>query len=96
MNFLQKVITGHECTKETVLDKPTQKKVVAEKKPIARLGDTTVVHTVSGKNCIDSHVGEILTASTTVLVGGIGIARVDDKCDAGMLTEGSSTVLVGG
>jgi len=59
--------------------------------PVIRLGDTT------------SHGGKVITASTTHLVGGIGIARVGDKVMCPLsghglntILEGTTTYLVGG
>ena len=59
--------------------------------PIIRLGDAT------------SHGGKVITASTTHLIDGIGIARVGDRvmCPVSghglnTIVEGAATYLVGG
>lgn len=59
--------------------------------PLVRLGDLT------------SHGGKVITASTTHLASGIGIARVGDKITCplpghgvNMIVEGAPTYLIGG
>jgi uncharacterized Zn-binding protein involved in type VI secretion len=59
--------------------------------PLVRLGDLT------------SHGGKVITASTTHLAGGIGIARVGDKITCplpghgvNMIVEAAPTYLIGG
>jgi uncharacterized Zn-binding protein involved in type VI secretion len=59
--------------------------------PIVRLGDPT------------SHGGKVISASTTHLIGGIGIARVGDKVicpisghGVNAIVEGAATCLIGG
>jgi uncharacterized Zn-binding protein involved in type VI secretion len=59
--------------------------------PIVRLGDST------------SHGGKVISASTTHLIDGIGIARVGDMVTCphaghgiNSITEGASTYLIGG
>ena len=59
--------------------------------PVIRLGDAT------------SHGGKVITASTTHLAGGIGIARVGDKVTCPVsrhglntIVEGTATYLIGG
>jgi uncharacterized Zn-binding protein involved in type VI secretion len=59
--------------------------------PLVRLGDLT------------SHGGKVITASTTHLAGGTGIARVGDKITCplpghgvNMIVEGAPTYLIGG
>ena len=59
--------------------------------PIVRLGDAT------------SHGGKVISASTTHLIGGIGIARVGDEVTCPIsghgvnaIVEGAATYLIGG
>lgn len=59
--------------------------------PIVRLGDST------------SHGGKVISASSTHLIGGIGIARVGDKVTCPItghginsIVEGAATYLIGG
>lgn len=98
------VDTGHKkCDKTTTLAKPTQVKVFAEKKLIARLGDVTKKHTFPFGDLCNNHTPAITKASTTVFVGGKGVARVGDACDdrqkadgtVGKLENREGTVLAG-
>ena len=59
--------------------------------PIIRIGDPT------------SHGGKVISASTTHLIGGLGIARVGDKITCpisghgiNVIVEGIATYLIGG
>ncbi len=59
--------------------------------PIVRLGDPT------------SHGGSVISASSTHLVGGLGIARIGDKVacprpghGVNVIIEGAPTYLIGG
>lgn len=51
--------------------------------PVVRLGDFT------------SHGGQVITASTTHTIGGIGIARVGDKVTCSLPGHGMSVIVAG-
>jgi uncharacterized Zn-binding protein involved in type VI secretion len=51
--------------------------------PVVRLGDFT------------SHGGQVITASTTHTIGGIGIARVGDKVTCPLPGHGMSVIVAG-
>ena len=91
--------TGHGC--DSVIGvKATQSTVRANNKPVARLHDPTLPHTIpsfvppDGMVCIP-HMGKVNLASMTVKVNGIGVARVGDSYDLGAMLFGSPTVRAG-
>jgi uncharacterized Zn-binding protein involved in type VI secretion len=90
------VATGHLCDTTTTLDTPSQSKVFAGGKLIACLGDLTVTHLHKvGLDCVP-HIASITGYSSTVSIGGKGVARVNDACDEGTITSGASSVSIGG
>jgi uncharacterized Zn-binding protein involved in type VI secretion len=89
------VATGHLCDGNTTLDVPTQSKVFAGGKLVACFGDKTIVHEIkSGDSCV-GHTASITGKSGLVFIGGIGVARIGDACDAGSITSGVGTVIIG-
>jgi len=89
------VATGHLCDATTVLSVPGQSTVFAGGKLVACQGTPTIPHLIKvGDNCV-THPAAVAGHSSTVFIGGIGVARVSDACDAGSITSGESTVFVG-
>ena len=87
--------TGHGC--DAVIGvKATQYTVRANNKPVARLLDPTLPHTIPSliPPCIP-HMEKVNSASTTVRANGIPVARVGDAYDMGQMIEGSSNVRAG-
>ena len=91
--------TGHGCT-PAIPVKATQSTVRANGKPVARLHDPTLPHTIDvpdeeeGFTCV-AHMGKVNLASMTVRANGIGVARVGDSYDFGAMIDGSSNVRAG-
>ena len=90
------VSTGHACDGSTTLDAPTGNSTVfAGGQLIARLGDLTVSHDILvGDSCVP-HTAPISAASATVFISGARAARKGDACDAGSITSGLATVIIG-
>jgi uncharacterized Zn-binding protein involved in type VI secretion len=89
------VATGHLCDVTTKLDTPSQSKVFVGGKLVACLGDKTVEHDIKvGLSC-DPHTASISGSSSKVFIGGVGVARIGDACDAGTITSGVGTVIIG-
>ena len=87
--------TGHGCD-PVIGVKATQFTVRANNKPVARLNDPTLPHTIPSTipPCIP-HMGKVNLASMTVRANGIGVARVGDSYDFGAMIDGSSNVRAG-
>ena len=90
--------TGHGCHTTTTVTGPSTN-VFCNSKGVERKGDPTAAHTIENSAtppaCV-SHLGAVINAgSSTVFVNGKAIARVEDSCDSGQITEGSSTVFAG-
>ena len=90
--------TGHGCNTTTTVTGPSTN-VFCNTKGVERKGDPTAAHTIENSAtppvCV-SHLGAVINAgSSTVFVNGKAIARVDDSCDGGQITEGSSNVFAG-
>ena len=92
--------TGHGCSATTTLAGPSTN-VFCNTKGVERKGDPLAAHTIpftSGSPpvtvCIP-HAAVINVGSSTVFVNGEPIARVDDSCDSGVITTGSSNVFAG-
>lgn len=90
------VATGHGCDAVTSLDTPSGNSTVyIEGQLAARLGDLTVVHNIpEGIPCVP-HVASIGGSSGSVYIAGALAARKGDACDAGSITSGSATVIIG-
>lgn len=90
------IATGHGCsTTSNVLGLTgLSAQVFADGISVVCLGDPTVVHTI-GPPCYP-HTAVVNVASTTVFVGGVGVARIGDSVDLGTITGGSATVFAGG
>jgi uncharacterized Zn-binding protein involved in type VI secretion len=90
--------TGHDCDATTTVTGPTgaTAKVYANEIAIECIGDPTAAHTIDlSAGCIP-HAAVINAGSSTVFVGGIGVARIGDSTDGGAITSGSANVIVGG
>ena len=89
--------TGHGCSATTTLAGPSTN-VKCNSKGVERKGDPAAAHTIpnsaSPPVCIP-HAAFINAGSGTVFVNGKAIARVEDSCDAGEITTGSSNVFAG-
>ena len=90
--------TGHGCHTTTTVEGPSTN-VFCNTKGVERKGDPTAAHTIENSAtppvCV-SHLGAVINAgSSTVFVNGKAIARVEDSCDGGQITEGSSNVFAG-
>lgn len=85
--------TGHGCTAVSSLNIPNRG-VYVNGRPLARQGDSTVVHSIKvGKSCVP-HTDTISSSSGSVFLGGIGAARLGDSC-GGAIISGSSNVFIG-
>ena len=63
---------------------------------VERKTDPTASHDITvGVGCVP-HTSSISAGSGTVKVNGLPIARIDDACDSGNITEGSGNVIAGG
>jgi uncharacterized Zn-binding protein involved in type VI secretion len=90
--------TGHGCdTTTTVTGSSTD--VFCNTKGVERKGDPTAAHTIPNEAdppvCVAHTSATITEGSSTVFVNGRAIARITDDCDAGAITEGSTTVFAG-
>ena len=87
--------TGHGC--DAVIGvKATQFTVRANNKPVARLNDPTLPHTIQNPEppCI-SHMAKVNIGSFTVRAQNRPVARVGDSYDGGAMIQGSDTVRAG-
>jgi len=87
--------TGHGCTGVTTLATPGQGTVFINGILAARVGDSTVSHTIAPPLC-PSHVAAVNAGSGSVFIVGPAAARVGDSTDAGAMISGSSNVFIGG
>jgi uncharacterized Zn-binding protein involved in type VI secretion len=90
--------TGHGCDSVTTVTGPTGalKKVYANGIPVECKGNPVAPHTIpDGPVCVP-HSAVINVGSSTVFVGGIPLARVDDSTDDGAISSGSPNVFAGG
>ena len=86
--------TGHGCDAEIGV-KATQFTVRANNKPVARLNDPTLPHTIPTPLCT-AHLGaKVNMASMTVRASGKPVARIGDSFDFGMMIDGSNNVRAG-
>ena len=89
--------TGHGCSATTTVV-GEKGNVLCNNKGVRHKGDPTAGHTIpngaSPPVCIP-HAAEVNAGSGTVFVNGEPIARVDDSCDSGVITTGSSNVFAG-
>lgn len=92
------ISTGHPCTGVTTLTSPTGGvfNVYANGLGIECLGNPTVSHTILVGDACVPHVEVIKSASSSVFIGGIAVARVGDAADAGQIISGSPDVYAGG
>lgn len=86
--------TGHGCTGITTVINPTGESVgvYANGIGIEVIGDPTAVHTIPAGDACVPHTAVINAGSSTVFVGGIGVARIGDSCDLGAIISGSPNV----
>lgn len=88
------ISTGHGCDTTTVTDVGSST-VLVNGYGVCRLGDSIKIHNInSGASCIP-HTAYINSASSTVFANGIAIARKDDSADNGLITSGSTNVIIG-
>lgn len=87
--------TGHGCD-PVIGVKATQVTVRANGKPVARLNDPTLPHTITNPipPCIP-HMGKVNIGSFTVRAQSIPVARVGDSYDMGAMIDGSNNVRAG-
>ena len=89
--------TGHGCT-FVIGVKATQRMVFANNKPILRLGDPCLPHTIPiccPLRCIP-HFAVVNMGSSSVFALGIPVARAGDSTDMGALMIGSPNVFANG
>ena len=89
--------TGHGCDATTTVTGPSTD-VFCNSKGVERKTDPTAAHTIPNSAnppvCV-AHSATITEGSSTVFVNNKAIARIGDACDAGAITEGSTTVFAG-
>ena len=89
--------TGHGCDTTTTVIGPSTD-VFCNSKGVERKGDPAAAHTIPNSAtppvCV-AHSATITEGSSTVFVNSKAIARIGDACDAGAITEGSTTVFAG-
>ena len=89
--------TGHGCSATTTLAGPSTN-VFCNGEGVERKGDPTAGHTIPNSAtppvCVP-HSAVINVGSSTVFVNNKAIARIDDSCDGGKITTGSSNVFAG-
>ena len=89
--------TGHGCDTTTTVTGPSTN-VFCNSKGVERKGDPAAAHTIPNSAtppvCV-AHSASITEGSSTVCVNSKAIARIGDACDAGAITEGSTTVFAG-
>jgi uncharacterized Zn-binding protein involved in type VI secretion len=87
--------TGHGCD-PVIGVKATQFTVRANNKPILRILDPALPHTIENPipPCI-SHMEKVNSCSLTVRANSIGVARVGDSFDMGAMIDGSNNVRAG-
>ena len=90
--------TGHGCDTTTTVAGPSTD-VFCNSKGVERKGDPTASHTIPNEAdppvCVAHTSATIREGSSTVFVNSKAIARIGDACDAGAITEGSTTVFAG-
>ena len=96
-NVVDLAITGHGCTK-VIGVYATQGAVQANNKPILRIGDPCMPHTIPvccPLRCIP-HKAVVNMGSPTVFVKNVPVARRFDSTDMKMLIMGSMNVFANG
>lgn len=88
------VSTGHQCDTTTTTNQCSTS-VFINGKGACRLGDTITIHAHKVGNSCVPHTATITSASDTVFVDGIAIARNTDSADAGSITSGSTDTFSG-
>jgi uncharacterized Zn-binding protein involved in type VI secretion len=90
--------TGHGCDGISTIAQGNAVNVFAEGKLVTFLGARTVPHLITNPSpppdCI-THTSNIKSASGTVFVGGIPVARETDSVDAGQMLFRTGTVHAG-
>ena len=90
--------TGHLCT-PFIGVVATQSNVRANGIPIVRLNDPALPHTIptseEDPECVPHLGAKVWTASMTVRVNGIGVARTGDFFDFGVMLPASPNVFAG-
>lgn len=85
------VITGHLCDVTTTIDTHSSD-VFVNNIGVARVTDTTQVHTIGTPPLCIPHVAQVNVGSSNVFVNNLPVARIGDSTDAGSLIQGSSDV----
>jgi len=89
--------TGHLCSATTTVVGPSEN-VFCNTRGVERKGDPAAPHTIPNSAtppvCVP-HSAVINVGSSTVFVNNKSIARIDDSCDGGKITTGSSNVFAG-
>ena len=90
--------TGHSCSATTTIESSNQitTNVYANNILIDVVGAPTVSHIAPPTPLCPPHVRVLNTGSGSVFINGIGVGRVDDSADSGVMIEGSPNVNVGG
>ena len=89
--------TGHSCISITQIESSnTDSSVHANGLDIIVIGAPTVSHIAPPTPLCPPHVRVLNTGSGSVFINGIGVGRVDDSADSGVMIEGSPNVNVGG
>lgn len=90
--------TGHGCDAVSTIAQGNTAKVFAEGKLVTFLGAATVSHEIPNPSpppiCL-THASNIKSASRTVFVNGIAVARETDSVDAGQMLFRDGTVYAG-
>jgi len=89
------VSTGHGCDAVTTLDSNNtglSSNVYMNGIPVCCVGDKTIIHTIPGGSSCVPHIAYINSGSSTVFVGGKGVARIGDSCDSGVIISGSGNI----
>ena len=89
------VVTGHICSPTTALSFPGQASVLANFRPMARVGDPTYVHTFPTKPPCPPHIAYINVGNPTVLVVGNPQGFRGCSADMGAVSSGSGNVYTG-
>ena len=90
------LVTGHLCTKKTILDTPRQKTVTAEWLLMARETDPTIKHTIGVPPKCPPHVAMINFGNTCkVYVSFLSQGMQLSPTDAGWMIRGAKTVVIG-
>ena len=89
--------TGHSRCTRTAPCEATQYQVFANNRAILRRGDPVKPHIrPKGRKKCKRHSPRVIGSSRSVFVGNIGVARRDDRADAGEMIHASFNVFANG